>query len=109
MKRIILIVLSVFILISCKVLYGENYAELAKRLSLGMTKSEVLGIMGSQYIVENLSETFDGKLEAILYNNYVHTDSDYVIVFLDDRLVEVNNVPRLRTPQQKVTITKDAE
>lgn len=109
MKKIIIVALSVFILVSCKTFYGENYGELSKRLSLGMTKSEVLGIMGSQYIVENLSETPDGVVEAILYNNAIRTGSDYVIVFLNDRLVEVNNVPRPTVPQQKITVTRESE
>lgn len=105
MKKIFILLLISSILCSCKVFYGENYDDSVKKLELGMSKKEVLHIMGNNYVIQNSSSTPDGNIEILLFNTIFY--SNYALVFLDGELIEINNIPprpNATTPTQQQNI-----
>jgi len=84
MKKILFTLLCSFILISCGT---TSFVDRAKKLELGMTKREVISVMGNDFRVISASKTPEGDLEILRYVATV-SYTDYVIYLLDGKLVE---------------------
>lgn len=107
MRKILVILLSVFLLNSCASQGGLNRMEKLEKLELGMSKKEVLAIMGDKYIVDSVSETPEGKMEVLSFNATYHYP-EYLLYFLDGRLKEYHRVvPLPPVPTQDVRVVKD--
>lgn len=64
-----------------------NLDSKMKNLELGMTKQEVVNRIGAGYTSLGAISTPDGNLETVRYQGS-EFDRDYVVRFLDGRLVE---------------------
>lgn len=58
-----------------------------KNVELGMTKQQVISIMGNNYTPIAAIDSPDGKLERISYSNSVY-EVDYIFVFRNGKLFE---------------------
>lgn len=87
------------ILSSCKSLMGVNYEELTKELSLGMTKQEVLNIMGKDYYIESLSEIDKGKIEILTFYDGSKSNKAFTLHFFNNILKEFHKYIPPYTPQ----------
>ena len=79
---------------SCSSLTVEKKA---RNLEIGMTKKEVMNIMGNNYTVMAARDTPDGAVETISYLSTL--DPPFVITFLDGRVVEWYMDRSSSTPQ----------
>jgi hypothetical protein len=82
MKKLIFIALLLFSLLSCVT------GDLTSRIHTGMTKDEVINILGSPDEYES-----QGKYEALKFTKRVGSGwpwkrEDYSVIFRDDRAVE---------------------
>lgn len=86
-KKTILSLLLVGLLSSCASTLGiVGLGSKMKKLELGMTKQETLGILGNAYDIIAASQTPDGKLEIYRFagmNTY-----SYTVYFLENKLIE---------------------
>lgn len=62
-----------------------NFSSNVKRVCQGMTKEQVISIMGKSYNVEEAVNRPNGYVEAISYNT---DEAYYLFKFTDDRLEE---------------------
>jgi len=85
---------------------GTNYEKLTKELSLGMTKQEVLNILGKDYYIESLSDTEDGKLEVLTFYDGPKSNQAFTLYFLNDKLKEFNKYIPPYIPQE-VKVVKE--
>ena len=88
MKKIVFVCTLIVILSSCKALVGTNYEKLTKKVDLGMTKQEVIKILGKDYYIESLSETYEGKLEVLTFYDVSIDNQRFTFYFLNDTLKE---------------------
>ncbi len=103
MKKILAILLIIIITSACKSIH-----ETIKPLDLGMDKNEVILKIGNNYSIESRSNTPDGKLEVLRYPRDYYPA--YLLVFLDDELIEIQKDHQPVVPEQNVNITtKDKE
>ncbi|HCO66484.1 MAG TPA: hypothetical protein DIT04_01835 [Dysgonomonas sp.] len=66
-----------------------NLGSKLKRIEIGMTKREVIDILGNTYDVIGARDTPDGALETLRYTNItVDGPIPYIVNFLDGKLVE---------------------
>ena len=84
MKKILTGLLLFLLFSACGTL--NNTSDRAKKLELGMTKKEVINIMGKGYRIVSASQTPEGALETLRYESSV--DYDYMINLLNGKLVE---------------------
>jgi len=63
---------------------SSSLVNKAKKLEIGMTKQEVVNIMGNDYITIAARQTPEGALETVKYGTYYL----YIISFMDGKLVE---------------------
>lgn len=85
-KRLLSILLSlatVFIFAACG---SSSLTNKARNLEIGMTKKEVINVMGKGFTTLAARQTPEGALETIRYENIV--EYPYIISFLDGKLVE---------------------
>lgn len=106
MKKILGVLLLIFLLHSCKALMGVNYEKVTKELSLGMTKQEVLQILGKDYYIESLSNTDEGKLEVLTFYKGHKNNQAFTLYFLNDKLKEFNKYVPPYVPQE-VKVVKE--
>ena len=78
---------------------GVNYEKLTKELSLGMTKQEVIKIMGEDYYIESLSETDEGKIEVLTFYDGPKTNQKFTLHFINNKLREFHKYIPPYTPQ----------
>ena len=60
--------------------------EKMKRLDLGMSKSEVSGILGQEYTISKKGVVDQDTLEVISYRNFPYDDEFYLFQFRNNRL-----------------------
>ncbi|MDU1904806.1 MAG: hypothetical protein E6772_08485 [Dysgonomonas sp.] len=102
MKKIFTLLLSVVILTSCASAFGiADLGSRVKKLELGMSKREALGILGNTYDVQVASRTGDGDLEILKFTSM--TSYNYLVHFLDGRLVEWHK----DIPPQPIHVVKE--
>lgn len=101
MKNLIM-VLSVTILFTSCATMGDT-AKLTQQLELGMTKTQVVAIMGKNYYIESLQETDEGRSEVLHFHSTYSVD--YLMYFLNDKLVEFHRYIPPTYPQQGGTVT----
>jgi len=67
-----------------------NMGSRLKKLEIGMTKSEVIKILGNSYDVVGARETPDGTIEIWRYTGVNMSDGNptYIVNILNGRLVE---------------------
>lgn len=84
---------------------GVNYEKVTKNLSLGMTKQEVLNIMGNDYYIESLSNTDEGQVEVLTFTKM---NPEFSLCFLNNTLKEFHRYipPYPHTPQE-VRVVKE--
>jgi hypothetical protein len=71
---------------SCGVTGSMNMGRKIKNVEIGMTKKEVIDILGNTYEVMAARDTPDGTLEVLRYSGFWgHT---YIVNFVDGKLVE---------------------
>lgn len=87
MKKLLLGLFFCLIVTSCAVFYGTDMDSRAKKLQLGMTRQEVINIMGNDYYIESSSQMPEGNLVVLHYNATVYYN-EYLIYLLDGELVE---------------------
>lgn len=82
----LLILTCVFTFSSCGTM---SLGTKLKNVEIGMTKKEVISVLGSSYDVVAARDTPDGTLEVWRYNNVtIDGPIPYIVNFLDGRLVE---------------------
>lgn len=91
MKKIIRYNLLAFIL-TCVISLSScgtwNLSSKMKQLELGMTKQEVIHILGNNYSTIGAIATPDGNLETVFYTGDGVTSGDYTVRYLDGKLFE---------------------
>ncbi len=87
MKKIISFLLVVVWCSSCASLFSvpEKQVQL---LELGMTKQQVVKIMGQGYVVESVVSVPEGTLEVLHFDFYNTTTISYLMYFLNNKLTE---------------------
>lgn len=89
-KRLFLLVLVLLVFTSCisnGIAWKTNTN--IKKLELGMTKAEVIGIMGKKYMISSKSKNAQGELhETLGYKS--HVDEEYNLHFINNLLTEWN-------------------
>lgn len=105
MKNILFYVLFILIMSSCTTLMGVDYWKRTKELDLGMTKQEVIVIMGKDYMIESLSETDEGKMEVLHFYNGGGGPT-YILYLLNNNLVEFHKYIS-PCPPQEVRVVKE--
>lgn len=102
MKRLLLFLLIGIALSACRTVH-----DTVRLLELGMEKQSVLLKIGNSYAIESVSDTPDGRVEVLRYptDNY----PAYLLVFFNDKLIEINRDHQPLIPQQNVNITKEGE
>jgi len=65
---------------------ASSLAGKARNLQIGMTKKEVVNIMGNGFTTLAARQTPEGALETIRYENVM--EHPYIISFMDGKLVE---------------------
>jgi len=81
-------------MIICCILFSScgstmNMGSKMKRVEIGMTKKEVINILGNTYDVVAARDTPDGPLEVVRYTGMtIDGYYTYIINFIDGRLVE---------------------
>lgn len=98
MKKILLILSFVFVLVACK-----SIDNTITQVDLGMTKQEILLILGNDYAIETLADTPEGRLEVLRFPK-VHNPA-YFLHFMDGKLVEVQKDNYWQ--QQNINITQE--
>jgi len=90
---------------SCSIIPGLNYnnSEKVQKLHLGMTKEDVIKVMGKQYAIESVSREENGVLEIFRY--YSSESTPYLLHFLNGELILFNRYYPPSVPQQNITIT----
>lgn len=105
MKKITFILFTMLIVTSCGTMYGPNMEKLTQHLELGMTKLQALDLMGNDYFVESMRQTDEGKMEVLHFrSSYYH---NYLLYFLNDKLVEFHRYIPPTPMQQGIRITND--
>lgn len=96
MKKIKLVQKALFIALFSLILVSCATVQTGvQQLELGMTKSQVIKRMGSDFQVVTMTQTNEGSLEVLRYTQYepgaerIPTDY-YFLHFLNGKLVEVN-------------------
>lgn len=109
MKKIIFCTtLCLVILASCG---SSKFASGLKRLELGMTKQEVVSLLGNKYKLMGSVNTPDGVLETWKCSdpNYVLGESDdFILNFLNGRLDEWHRDYPVPTPPTRAISTTSA-
>ncbi len=95
MKKILIILLYVFVLYSCAT---TALNKSVKKVELGMTKKEIVKIMGKTYNSSGAVKTPEGNLETIKYTDT--TTSGYTFHFLNDKLVKWNEGTKNQYPSR---------
>ena len=84
MKRIFLLFIFAVLFLSFTACGAPTLVNSAKKLEIGMTKKEVIDIMGNDYTTLAARQTPEGALETIKFGfNYI-----YIVSFMDGKLVE---------------------
>lgn len=89
-KKFVLFLLVFFglTLPSCSIFQATSkYNKKIESIGLNMTKEEVVAIMGTKYTTLNLTQTEDGVLSTICYNDN-EVFSIYYLYFINNHLVE---------------------
>jgi hypothetical protein len=87
MKRTFLLSLfAVILMFTFSACGSSSLVNKAKKLEIGMTKQDVVNIMGNGYTTLAARQTPEGALETIRYENIM--EFPYIISFLDGKLVE---------------------
>jgi len=95
MKKVIFTLVFTLALISCGT---TNFVNRAKKLELGMTKKEVISVMGNDFRVISASQTPEGNIEVLRYIASIDV-TEYVIYLLDGKLVEWHeDIPNAHHP-----------
>lgn len=84
MKKVFFTLALALSLISCG---SASLVGKSKKLELGMTKKEVISVMGDGYRVISAAQTPEGNLEVLRYIPTIDT-TEYIIYLLDGKLVE---------------------
>ena len=99
---------KLFFLASCLIFAScATIVNLDKRmqgLDLGLSKKEAIRTLGDSYVIEVKSASSEGEIEVLRF--YTKYGSDYILRFINDRLVEFHRyIPPVR-PEVHV-INKD--
>lgn len=84
MRRIILVILTAFIITACGTM---NLTGKVKKVEIGMTKHEVVNILGNSFNAKGGVLTPEGAIETISYYDSIY-GTTYIFNFLDGKLVE---------------------
>jgi len=84
MRHLFVIIAVVLILTSCG--SAQIFDSRVKKLELGMTKKEVISIMGGSYDVLAASQVPEGNLEVLRY--FSSLSYSYIVHLLNNELVE---------------------
>lgn len=97
-KILILLILICFTLISsCRVIMGID--DYIKKVELGMTRQEVIKIVGNDYTRSASFINDDGQKVDILRFCYYGANSAYMLTFEDDKLVDIHqDIPYYHSP-----------
>lgn len=88
MKRIMLIASLIILLSGCASQFGvANLGSKVRQIEIGMTKKEVVKILGTSYDVVGAGWREQGKEEVIKYYG-LNAYGYYVFHFLDNELME---------------------
>lgn len=94
--NILTVILCSFVLFACGT--TANVGSKIKKVELGMSKKEVVRILGDSYAPLGAVVTEKGNLETVRYTS-TWTDEYYFVNFLDGRLVEWFVEPVVRDEQ----------
>jgi len=84
-RKIYLFAFVAFLFSSCAILNPSLEKKIAK-VELGMSKKEVMNIVGKSYVVLSAATTPEGKkMESYLVKD--SKSSDYILTFLDNELI----------------------
>lgn len=83
MKNLLFILATILLLASCKTSSLNNKT---KHLEIGMTKKELISVMGKDFKIVSASKTPAGNSETILYNNTPSDGRGYVMYLLNGKL-----------------------
>lgn len=76
-----------------------------QQLELGMTKQEVVNIMGKDYFVESVSQKPEGKLEILHFRSTYYVP--YLVYFTDGRLTEYHRYIPPTPINQEIRVVKE--
>jgi len=82
------IIFTIIILVAALALSSCGYLDFSKKIEkieIGMTKKDVIKILGNDYTLVQVRPTPEGLLETFRYHT---TIDDYILNFLDDKLQE---------------------
>lgn len=85
-RKLIFVTLVLFTLSSCSILFPTLDKKVGN-LELGMSKKEVLNVVGKSYELVGASMTPEGTAETILLKD--KKSSNYVLSFLENKLVSI--------------------
>lgn len=103
MKKLFFILVISLSIISCET---TNLVNKTKRLKLGMTKKELILLMGKDFKIVSASRTPDGDLEVISYN-IISEESNYIMYLLNgklDRWHETNKTTHHHNSFERINI-----
>lgn len=104
MKRIALIAFLMVLLSACASTFGvANLGSKVKKVEVGMTKSEVVKILGNSYDFVGSSRTPHGVEETITYSG-LNSVGYYVFHFLDNELMEFYMETPMKPLEQNINI-----
>lgn len=107
MKRITLIASIVILLSACASQFGvANLGSKVKQLEIGMTKKEVIKVLGTSYDIIGAGRTPQGTEETIRYSG-LNAYGYYVFHFLDNELMEFYHEVPPQPIEQNVNIKHD--
>lgn len=93
MKKILLpIILAIAIAFTAGCVAGTPFRwEAARKIQVGMTKAEVVGIMGNPYLVTSAADGSEGWQWT--WGNSFGGSGSFRIALKDDKVVEVPKIP----------------
>ncbi len=100
LKTAIFVLLFSFIITSC----GPTFQTATQQTRIGMSREDVVSMLGTSYEVVSMVDTPEGALEVIRYrttqviDGKIQPDKDYVYHFLNNKLVEFNSIDLRDTP-----------
>lgn len=101
MKRYLLYIFMVVILAGCSSVVRITSSKMDK-LELGMTKEQVVDILGKGYRISEKRIEEELSIEVLSYRDLYNEDEFYLFQFKDDRLEEWYRelVPKYESPKK---------
>lgn len=98
MKKLLFLAVCLVVLGSCSVMV--NLDKRVHDLELGMTRKEAVRVLGKEYNIEVKTQAHDGALEVLHF--YSSVSNDYILKFLDNRLMEFHKYVVPAHPEVRV-------